>query len=60
MGLGLDSFVLSFSPGLLYYTRYEKVMPFEEIKFIYKEPSLEGAVADEHIIGIWVLENQIC
>lgn len=35
-------------------------MPFEEIKFVYKEPSLEGSVADEHIIEIWVLENQIC
>lgn len=60
MELGLDSFVLIFSPGLLYYTSYENVMAFEEIKIAYKEPSLEGAIAYEHIIGIWVLENQIC
>ena len=34
-------------------------MAFEEIKIAYKESSLEGFIADEYIIGIWVLENQI-
>lgn len=34
-------------------------MVFEESKIAHKGPSWEGVTADEHIIGIWILESQI-
>ena len=43
-----------------YFATYESVTAFEEIKITHKEPSLEGAVANEPVTGIGALENQIC
>lgn len=35
-------------------------MAFAEIEIAYKGPSWEHAIADEHVISIWVPEDDIC